>query len=218
MFVAKRQFIRRNPAAIHVFVATLILVAGIAMLFGGRESAAHALGRNGNLTGRTEIWSAVIPLAPNPLVGAGFESFWLSPTVHEKLWEAIPGLPLNEAHDGYLEVYLNLGWVGVGLIVLVLTDGYRRAVKAFRHEPPFGALLLAYVLTSAVYSITEAGFRMMAPSWIFLLFAIIQASSVPVPSPVGAALPLDAFPARTSRPTAKTAPVARHARRIIEKL
>ena len=120
---------------------------------------------------------AVIPLASNPLVGAGFESFWLNPRVHGRLWEIIPGLPLNEAHDGYIEVYLNLGWVGVSLIVLVLADGYRRAVKVFRREPALGGLLLAYVLTAVTYNITEAGFRMLNPFWIFFLLAAIEASN-----------------------------------------
>ena len=78
------------------------------------------MGRNSTLTGRTDIWAAVIPMAPNPLVGAGFESFWLSPRVAARLWELFPNLPLNEAHDGYIEVYLELGWVGVGLIGLIL--------------------------------------------------------------------------------------------------
>lgn len=191
MLATKRQFMRQRPAAIHVFVASLFLLVGITMLLGGREDAAQALGRNGNLTGRTEIWAAVLPMASNPLVGAGFESFWLNPRVHEKLWEAIPGLPLNEAHDGYIETYLNLGWIGVGLIVFILLDGYRRAVKAFRREPGLGSLLLAYVLTATTYNITEAGFRMLNSFWVFLLLAIVEASRIASEVHVEVSPPLD---------------------------
>ncbi|MGA8675583.1 MAG: hypothetical protein WB621_10240, partial [Candidatus Acidiferrales bacterium] len=56
--------------------------------------------------------------------------------------------------------------------------GYRRAAAAFRLDPPFGSRLLAYVAAGAVYNITEAGFRMLCPNWIFLLFAVVAASSV----------------------------------------
>ncbi len=43
----------------------------------------------------------------------------------------IGGLSMtNEAHNGYIEVYLNLGWLGLGLIALILGQGYRRAVRA----------------------------------------------------------------------------------------
>jgi len=177
MLATKLRFMRRHPAAIHAFVLSVAVTAALVLLLGGGASAAQALGRDPTLTGRTDIWAAVIPLARNPLVGAGFESFWISPRVHQKLWELIPGLPLNEAHDGYLEVYLNLGWVGVGLIVLILIDGYNRAVKAFRREPALGALLLAYVLAAMTYNVTEAGFRLMESCWIFFLLAVMEAGN-----------------------------------------
>jgi exopolysaccharide production protein ExoQ len=172
------RFFRRNAAAVHVLVLALVLIFGFLLTLGGMGSMAHTLGRNSNLTGRTDIWAAVIPLAPNPLVGAGFEGFWLSPQVRARLWDIFPNLPLNEAHNGYIEVYLELGWIGVALVALLLLDGYRRAVKAFRREPVLGGLLIAYVVSVMVYSLAEAGFRMMDPSWIFLLLAIIEASSV----------------------------------------
>jgi O-antigen ligase len=208
MLATRRQFIRRNPSRVHLLVLGLAASAAMVMLV-GRESATHALGRNSNLTGRTEIWAAVIPMASNPLVGAGFESFWLSPSVRERLMVMFQGLPLNEAHDGYIEVYLNLGWIGVGLMVLLLLDGYRRAAKAFRREPGLGGLLLAYVLTAITYSITEAGFRMLSPNWIFFLLAATQASCIShgvaaVGTPPFNVAPTRASPARNAlnaRPT-----------------
>lgn len=172
------RFIRRKPAALHILVMLLVMIAGLIVVLGGETSAAHALGRNSNLTGRTDIWAAVIPMAPNPLLGAGFESFWLIPSVKLRLAEIFQGLILNEAHNGYIEVYLNLGWVGLGLMGVILIDGYRRSVRAFRRDPTIGCLLVAYVLTALTYNVTEAGFRMMHPNWIFFLLAVIEASSV----------------------------------------
>ena len=184
------RFVRRHVATVHVLVLALVLTASSFMLFGGTASGANALGRDATLTGRTNIWAAVIPMAPNPLVGAGFESFWLSPLVYERLAKLFPGLPLNEAHNGYIEVYLELGWVGLGLIGLILIDGYRRSVKAFRREPALGGLLIAYILCAMIYSITEAGFRMMDPIWIFFLLGIIEASKIAAGVSVGASQPL----------------------------
>jgi O-antigen ligase len=74
---------------------------------------------------------------------------------------------LNEVHNGYIEVYLNLGWLGVALIALILGQGYRRAVSAFRRDSALGALLLAYVVTALTYNIDEAGFRMLRLSCFF---------------------------------------------------
>jgi len=201
MLATRLRFVRRHPAAVHALVLSLVVTVGLVMLLGGGASAAQALGRNTTLTGRTDIWAAVIPMAANPLAGAGFESFWLNPVVRQRLWQLIPGLPLNEAHNGYIEVYLNLGWVGVVLIVMLLAGAYRRAVKAFRREPVLGALLLAYVLTAITYNITEAAFRLMGITWIFLLLSVIEASAR-----VGASETLEApsgrsreLPARNAR-------------------
>lgn len=178
MLATNLRLMRRHPGAIHALVLSLITAVGLVLLLGGGASMTHALGRNSNLTGRTDIWAAVIPLCPNPLLGAGFESFWLSTSVHAKLWEIFPGLPLNEAHSGYIEVYLELGWVGLCLIAFLLIEGYRRSVVAFRRDPAWGGLLIAYIASGAIYSITEAGFRMMDSMWFFLLFAVVASSSV----------------------------------------
>ena len=163
--------IRRHPSTVHVVVALIALVAGLAILFGGEAAVTHAMGRQENLTGRTEIWAAVIRAVPNGVVGAGFESFWLGPRL-KSVWSGLSQyMHVNEAHNGYIEAYLNLGWVGVSLIVLILISGYRNASAAFRRDPAVAGLMVAFVATAGIYSVTEAGFRMLSPIWIFLLLA-----------------------------------------------
>jgi exopolysaccharide production protein ExoQ len=179
--------IRRRPARVHALCLAMLLAAAVGLLLGGQGDVANALGRQSNLSGRTEIWAAVIPASPNSTVGAGFESFWISPNVRifqrtllDSGWYPPLAKTLNEAHDGYLEIYLTLGWIGVCLIALILIRGYRRAYKVFQRDPELGSLFLAYVAVGAVYNITEAGFRMLNPSWIFSLLAIVSASGFTV--------------------------------------
>jgi O-antigen ligase len=177
MFATGLPVIARRPAAVHVLVLMIALAGGFTMLFGGDADVVHAMGRQTDFTGRTAIWKAVIPMAPNPVVGAGFESFWLGPRL-QRLWHMFPVIRPNEAHDGYIEVYLNLGCVGVGLIALILMSGYWHAVAAFRRDPGLGGLMLAYVAAAAIYSVTEAGFRLLDPIWIFLLLAVVAAGGI----------------------------------------
>lgn len=177
MLTTNLLIVRRQPAAVHALMLGLLLTAGFGLLLGAEKAAVDALGRDTTLTGRTDIWNLVLPMAPDELIGAGFESFWLGPRL-EKLWAALPNLYINEAHNGYIEVYLNLGWVGIGLIALLLINSYRRCVTTFRHDPALGSLLLAYVVAAALYSITEAGFRMLNPIWTFLLLAAIASGGV----------------------------------------
>lgn len=176
--------IRRRPAMVHMLCLSIFLAGGLTLLLGGSSDVAHALGRQSNLSGRTDIWAALIPAAGNPIVGTGFESFWISPnvasfarTLKAEGWWHPEGL--NEAHNGYIEIYLNLGLIGVGLIAAILINGYRRAVAGFWRSPSVSGLMLAYIVCSAFYSITEAGFRSLSLMWIFLLLATISASGIP---------------------------------------
>jgi hypothetical protein len=178
MLVTGLRRIRGKPVAVHATVLTLVLLGSLIKITGADAAVFHELGRNTDLTGRaSEIWPLLIPMAPNALLGAGFESFWLGPRM-QKVWDAIPNLYVSEAHNGYLELYLNVGVIGVSLIILVLAHGYRRSVAAFRVDPGLGGLMLAYVLTVPIYSYTEAGFRMLFFTWSFLLLAIIGAGRI----------------------------------------
>ncbi len=165
--------LNRRPRAVHILVVMMLLLGGLLKLLGGQEGVVHALGRNSNLTDRTAIWAAVLPVASNPLLGAGFESFWVGPRLDKVYSNLSKYMHINEAHNGYIEVYLNLGWIGVFLVVMILISGYRGVVSAFKRYPAFAGLMLAYVAAAAVYSISEAGFRMLDPMWMFLLLAVV---------------------------------------------
>ncbi len=177
MLAIAQPYFRARPAAMHALVLAILLGGSLTLLLEGRAAVAGAMGRTSDFTGRTEIWEKVIPMVPSSIVGAGFESFWCGPRV-VRFYAIHPGLNMtNEAHNGYIEVYLNLGWLGVGLIALILGQGYRRAVSTFRRDSALGALLVAYVVTAVAYNIGEAGFRMLSVPWFFLLLAIVAAAA-----------------------------------------
>lgn len=175
--ITQHRALRGRAARVNVICLCLVCAGALMFFFTGQGNVAGALGRNSNLSGRTEIWAALLPTVPNAIIGAGFESYWISPSA-QKLWDALalagwwhPEILVPEAHNGYIEIYLNLGWIGVCLIATILATGYRRAINAFRLNPSLGSLMLAYSVASAVYSITEAGFRSLDPIWDFLILA-----------------------------------------------
>ncbi len=173
--------IERRPARAHALCLGIVLAGALITLSGGGSMVTGALGRQSNLTGRPEIWAAAIPAVSNPIVGDGLENFWIGPGEKE-VARRLSGWwhpeTLNEAHNGYIDAYLNLGWIGVCLIAGILISGYRRAVAAFRMNPPIGGLMLGYIAVCAVNNITESGFREPQYMQIFLLLAIFTASSV----------------------------------------
>jgi len=155
-------------------LALAIVSLSIAVLFldmGG--GALQTMGRDPTLTGRTTVWNIVLSVAGNPMVGTGFESFWLGERL-QKIWDGFQGLHLQEAHNGYLEVYLNLGWIGVGLLGLVIVTGYRNIMRIVQRSGEDGSLKLALFVAAVVYSLTEAGFRMLTPIWTIFLLATMR--------------------------------------------
>ena len=151
---------------IAIIIGTVTAAAGVG-LFGG---IIHLLGRNETFTGRTDIWTMLWHWNINPAVGTGFEGFWLGDR-REAVQDLYPGL--NEAHNGYLETYLNLGIVGVLLTVAMLLAAYGKCRRELFHDFEWGRFRMAYLFSFIVYNWTEASFRLNAlPFFIFFLIAI----------------------------------------------
>lgn len=171
VITAQLRSARRRRFIIHGLVAAVIVVSVSALFW--TTSMLQTIGRDPTLTDRTEVWSVLVGLSGNPIVGTGFESFWLGSRL-VAIWRVFAWGPL-EAHNGYLEIFLNLGWLGIALLAVVLAHGYRTVMAGVRRGSPTANLMLAYFVVGVVYNCTEAAFfRMMAPAWIFLLLAITR--------------------------------------------
>lgn len=182
MFATSLDFIRKRPGRVWALSLGVVLCGGLGLLLGGGSAVSQSLGRGGGLSGRTDIWACSITAAGNPVIGAGFESFWNAHALTVNHCLQLKGFidlsNLNSAHNGYLQIFLDLGVIGVCLIGAILISGYSYAGKAFQYNPEFGSLMLAYIVTGTFYSITESGFRIMTPSWIFLLLGVVGSSGV----------------------------------------
>jgi O-antigen ligase len=172
MLLSMRPAFLRRPALVHLLIVALLSCTVYALFFESSGSLIADLGRNPTLTGRTEIWHAVLTVRNNRLVGAGYESFWMGTRLQE-MWKAIPGLCVNEAHNGYIEIFLTLGWIGEILLGILIATGYRNVIAGYRRHPEIGSLRMAFFLAAVINAMTEAAFRMMGPPWIAFLLATI---------------------------------------------
>jgi O-antigen ligase len=165
------RYVGSEPVRVHAIVATVAVTVLLGVVFpNGYTYVVEALGRNTTLTGRTEIWDDLFRMDFNPLVGTGFESFWLGERA-EYMANRYYFHP-NQAHNGYIEMYVNLGLIGVGFLVLLMASGYKRITAAYRENAGLGPLRLALFMTAAVFNVTEATFKVMHPVWIVFLLAI----------------------------------------------
>lgn len=157
---------------IHLVVAAVLGFAMFALFFDPGGSLVKELGRNPTLTGRTMLWEVLPQFTPSSLLGAGYQSFWLGDRL-QKIRALFPGNPLMEAHNGYLELFLNSGWLGVVLFSCLLISGYRRIISGFRHDATAANVRLTYFVAALIYNCTEAAFKELNLMWITFLLAII---------------------------------------------
>lgn len=134
---------------------------------------AEGVGRDSTFTGRTELWIDLLQERVNPLVGTGYQSFWLGERA-ESLWEKYVFHP-TQAHNGYLETYLNGGVFGVGLLIAMMVATGRKLRGVIEVERNFGILLVAFIITAVLYNCTEAMISRLSLLWFVVTIAALYA-------------------------------------------
>lgn len=152
-----------------IFVAGLALVAACAIadeFLGISNALLAAMGRDPTLTGRTEIWKAVLAQPIDSLFGNGFWVFWYSDKGASVIDEL---LLINSAHSGYLEMYLDGGLIGVTLLIWLLLTMAGRSVGRLFQGHPLGTLAVTFWIVAIPYNMSESSFFRMDVLWFTLL-------------------------------------------------
>lgn len=109
-------------------------------------------GKSSTLTGRTKLWSLVLDNSKyhNPLIGCGFGGFWNGlKSISGYIAYRFPGGYVGQAHNGYIDIFNDLGYIGIGLLSLLLIFYLRQilAVKAVsRHEFYFHLTFFVFIV------------------------------------------------------------------------
>jgi exopolysaccharide production protein ExoQ len=172
MVVVSRRPSGAKAARVHLAAAGALSIALIPLFVD--PSLVQSLGRDATFSGRTTIWHILPTFVRNPWLGSGYESFLSGPRLVQL--KAIIDKTFQEAHNGYLEVWLNLGWIGVTLFALLLISGYQKMVTSLRRDPSVANLRLAFFIAVVIEGLAEAPFRMLSPTWFLLLWAMIDSS------------------------------------------
>lgn len=178
MLLSNRPIFRRQPALAHCLIAAMIGLSVYALFFQSSGGLVEDLGRDRTLSGRSTGWLIILSIPHNHLIGSGYESFWLGSRL-QMVWDAFPGMKIGQAHNGYIEIALNLGWVGIAMLALLIVTGYRNVIGAYRLDPDIGGLRISYFIAVLVNGLTEGIFKMMSPPWIFFLLATAVAQWAP---------------------------------------
>lgn len=158
---------KRRPGFLKALIPICsVLYVILAFGFDINGQLAAAVGRDPTLTDRTFIWKLLLSMNTNPLIGTGYEGFWMGSRL--EWFSQKYGANLNEAHNGYLEVYLNLGLIGLCLLGGLLIAGYRTVSKKLKPFSNLASLSLALWTVTIFYNVTEAAFKYHLIWMVFL--------------------------------------------------
>lgn len=150
--------LRRNGTkALIGGIVAIVVVATALSIAVDAESMAGMLGRDATMTGRTRIWElAFQSVVERPILGYGYSAFWnvsqdalrISKTLH---WQ------VPHAHNGFIDLTLQLGVVGLFLFLAVYGLAVWRAIIHARSDSESEALWpLAYFIFVLLYQVTES--------------------------------------------------------------
>ncbi len=167
----------------YVLYGVVGLGGGAALWF-GRDLLFGALGRSADLTGREGIWEQVLARAvERPFAGWGFATPWPAWEAQFDRWIVDHGETVMQAHSMWLDVFLQLGAVGVALLALAyLAFVWRAWFFAvdrprfdLRADRPYSPLTLLPTLTAAlllVQGVSESGPLLVWGWLLFILFSV----------------------------------------------
>jgi exopolysaccharide production protein ExoQ len=131
-------------------------------------------GRDITLTGRTEIWNDVYHVAArDPLFGIGFGGFWIG-RIANIPWNENMSWILGQGHDGYVDVYLQLGWCGILLFFATLFACASKINRSLETDFDYARFRAVFFCVIIYVNITESTFlRGEHNLWlVFLLIAL----------------------------------------------
>jgi exopolysaccharide production protein ExoQ len=160
---------------IAISLGVMVLVATAVMF----DTILAAFGRDDTFSGRTTLWNGAIAVAKasHPFLGAGYRAFWTATGAagvrdYIQGWARLPG----HGHNGYLDVWLELGWAGVALFavfLIVMIARLARRVLRETNEPAWAAFSIfffVFILNNA--SVTVA-FKHTDIAWICAVLACL---------------------------------------------
>ena len=126
------------------------------------------------ITGQTEVWAELLPIAmQRPIGGSGFGGFWTYSTreIHK----------ISEGHNGYLDILLDLGFVGLLLFSIFILSCCKKAQEVLTYDHDWGSLCICFLLMALLFNITESTFSSLT-THLTAVLVLLRISSTRVAS------------------------------------
>lgn len=192
LLVRAAKTARSRAIRYGIITAVVVVVALVAVL--KRTALLHALGKSADFTGRSEIWARVIGLAhEHPTFGWGWISYWVPWVAPFNHLIVKGGVQVLHAHNAWLDVWLQLGIVGLvifaALALSTLVRSWLFAVDRVVTVPSqpgnfswLTVLPLLMFVAQLVQSIAESRL-LVEGGWMLLVIWAVKTKWVPTLAP-----------------------------------
>jgi O-antigen ligase len=166
-----------RPALLAAGALSAVIIMSLVSGFDAGE-ALNLLGKDASLSGRTDVWSAATEaINERPVLGYGYSEFSNSNGDLERYREEA-GWDAYSAHNGFLQVAVELGAVGEAILIAVLVLCVVRSWRTFwRGNDRLSMWPLLAALCVIFANLTEATFATYHEvSWIIFVSAFLLAT------------------------------------------
>ena len=139
------------------FFMMFILALTIIFVTVNMDMLSSFLGKDPTLTGRTELWPYVIDaIWQRPLLGWGFSAFWSPLNPYSVEISTLVGWFVPEAHNGLLQVLLDVGLIGTAFFLFMWIRNLMMAVKCMNGPAPeIGITALLLLIGTLIIGVSE---------------------------------------------------------------
>ncbi len=149
----------RITFAIPVVIALIVAALGSTVIVASSLSdILHLVNRSPRLTGRTDLWDAVFAaIMKRPFLGYGFNGFWQGMQGESASVLLTVRWPALHSHNGFLDLMLDLGFLGLITFVIGYFHLLRRAIELIRKvRGPLPIWLCTYLAFMFFYNLSES--------------------------------------------------------------
>jgi len=135
-----------------------------------------SVGKDSTLSQRTSIWASVWgAIMRRPILGYGFGAFWRGLYGPSQGVVLDAGWGLAQAQDGFLDVWLGIGVLGVALLGLMTLQAIRNAFRSFywQENQAYVRWCIVVVLITLLFNIGESTIGKLQTVWFLFLLACI---------------------------------------------
>jgi exopolysaccharide production protein ExoQ len=178
-YVCVIRVVGRFPKKDSVILFLLLILGGVLPLvivgISYFKEIMYVLGKDPTLTGRTTIWRAVVVAAmKRPLLGYGYKAFWTGLQGESGNVLLANGWSFAQGHNGFLEVWLGFGALGLGVVLYSLIKAFRNALPCVFARNFYLSWCVCIVLLIAIHAMDEQ--TLAAPNnlaWILYIVASV---------------------------------------------